>query len=127
MHALSGVEAQTVETKFIDPVAGICDKELAHGPGIFAIEVDGLTPLVLISVREVALREACEVIPVRTKMVVDDVQDDRETEAMRDLDEAAQVVGVAIEAGRREQVYAVIGPPEVTGEVVDRHHLNDGN
>ena len=48
-------------------------------------------------------------------MVVDDVEDDADAEPVRRIDEAAQIVRAAVEAGRREQVDAVVAPAESPG------------
>ncbi len=57
-------------------------------------------------------------------MVVDDVEDDADAEPVRRIDEAAQIVRAAVEAGRREQVDAVVAPAELARELGDRHHLD---
>ena len=110
--------------ELVDPVGRVGDEELAHRPGLVAVEIDGLAPLVLIAVGEIVLREAGEDIPVRPEMVVDDVEDDPEAEPVGRVDEAPQVVGRAVEMRRREQVDAVIAPAEAARELVDRHHLD---
>ena len=43
------------------------------------------------------------------------------------VDEAAEVVGRAVEAGRGEEVDAVVAPAEAAGEVGDRHDLEAGD
>ena len=60
-------------------------------------------------------------------MVVDDVEDDADPEGVRPIDEGAEVVGRAVEPGRREQVDAVVAPAEPAGEVVHGHDLDDGD
>ena len=52
-RCLGGVEAQAVEVELVDPVAGVRDEELAHRPGVRAVEVERLAPLVLVAVGEV--------------------------------------------------------------------------
>ena len=46
---------------------------------------------------------------------------------MRPVDEAAEVVGRAVEAGRREEVDAVVAPAEAAGELGHGHELDDGD
>ena len=79
---LRGVEAETVEMKFVDPVAGIGDDELAHRRGIRAVEVDRLAPFVFVSIGEVVVGELREVVAVRAEVVVDHVEN--HTESRRD-------------------------------------------
>ena len=45
---LRGIEAQTIEAEFADPVAGIGDEVFAHRTAVFAIEVNRITPLVIV-------------------------------------------------------------------------------
>src|SRR5690242_20178239 len=71
---LCGIEPQTVEMKFVDPVRRIGDEELAHWYGIGSIEVDGIAPLVLVFVGEVSGRERPQVISGRSEVVVDNIQ-----------------------------------------------------
>ena len=42
---LRRVEAQPVEMVFVDPVAGIGEKELAHRAGVGAVEIDRGRPI----------------------------------------------------------------------------------
>ncbi len=46
---------------------------------------------------------------------------------MRAIDEAAEVVGRAVEARRRVQAHAVVAPAEPSREVRDGHHLEHGD
>ena len=60
-------------------------------------------------------------------MIVDDVEDDADPERVGAIDEAAQIVGLAVKPRRREQRHAVVTPAEAAGEIRDRHHLDDGD
>ena len=60
-------------------------------------------------------------------MVVDDVENDAEAERMGPIDKTAEVVGSAIEPGRREEIDAVVTPTEAARKVGDRHDLEHGN
>ena len=82
--------------KFVDPVAGIGDDELAHRRGIFTVKIDRLPPLVFIAIGEVVVREFREVGALRAEVVVDNVEDHRESRAMRAIDETAKVVRRAV-------------------------------
>ena len=58
-------------------------------------------------------------------MVVDDVEDDRQAERVRAVDERAEVVGRAVQTRRRKREHAVVSPAESTGKLGDRHDLED--
>ena len=124
---LRGIEPQPVEVKLVDPVSGVGDEELAHRTGVGAVEIDGVAPFVLVTVGEVGLREHAEVVPGRTEMVVDDVQDDADPERVRAVDERPQVVGMAIEVRRRVRIDPVVAPAEAAVEFGDRHQFDDGD
>src|SRR5207344_2744429 len=89
---LRGIEAQAIEMKFVDPVASVGDEELADRGRRRPIEVDGFTPFVLIAIGKVVLGERSEIIAVRPEMIVDDVENDAETDGVGPVDEAAEIV-----------------------------------
>ena len=60
-------------------------------------------------------------------MVVDDVEDDGDAERVGAIDEAAEIVGPAVEPGRREQVDAIISPAEPAREIRHGHHFDAGD
>jgi hypothetical protein len=81
---------------FVDPIAGIGEKELAHRTAVGTVEIDRIAPFVLVAVGEIGLREAAEVIPVRPEVVVDDVEDNRDAVPVRAIDKAAELVRTAV-------------------------------
>ena len=121
---LGGIEAQTVEVVFSDPIAGVCDEELPDRHRIRSVEVDRVTPLVLVLVGEVRVRELAEIVARRAEMIRHDVEDHRHSDAVRGVDEPPEVVGPAVQMRRREQVDAVVPPSEPAFELRDRHHLD---
>ena len=109
------------------PVCRVLQDELAHPLAVRSVVVDGVAPRRLVTVGEIVLAERPPVGAVRSEVVVDDVEDDPQTEAMRFVDEAAQVLGPAIGAGRRPPIDAVIAPVPAAGEVGNRHQLDRGD
>ena len=104
-----------------------CNDELAHPAAVRAVVVDGVAPRRLVAVGEIVLAERPPVGAVRSEVVVDDVEDDAQTVAMRVVDEAAQVLRPAIGAGRRPPIDAVIAPVPPAREVGNRHQLDRGD
>ena len=47
--------------------------------------------------------------------------------AMRVVDEAAEIVGRAVERDRGEQADAVVAPAEAAGKIGDRHDFDHGD
>ena len=54
-------------------------------------------------------------------MVVDDVENHAQAMPMRGIDEAAEIVGRAVEPRRRKQIDAVVSPAEAALKLGDRH------
>ena len=113
--------------KLVDPVAGIGDEELPDRTGIGTIEVDRISPFVVVPIGEIGGRKRSQVVAHRSQVVVHDVEDHSDAERVRAIHEAAQIVGPAVQPRRREHVDAVVTPAEPAGEVGDRHHFDDGN
>ena len=122
--ALRGVDAEAVEVELADPVRGVRDEELAEHGRDGVVEVQRLEPLRTVPLGEVAFGELAGVVAFGAEVVINHVEDDGYPAAVRLVDEAAQVVGLAVEARRREQVNAVVAPAEFSGELRDRHHLD---
>ena len=121
---LGRVQAQAVEVEFVDPVGGVLDEQLARRAGVVAVEVQRRAPLVRVAIGEVVGREAREIVPVGADVVVDHVEDHAQAQPVRGVDEAAQIVGAAVEPRRRPQVDAVVAPAEAAGEFRERHELD---
>ena len=60
-------------------------------------------------------------------MIVDDVEEDHQTEIVRGIDQRLQIVGRAIGGVRRERQHAVIAPVAPAGKIIDRHQLDRGD
>jgi hypothetical protein len=118
-----GVEAQAVDVVLVDPVQSIFEEEVAHHVAVRAVEVHGVAPWCLMAARKVVRAEAAEVVAVGAEVVVDDVENHAEPHLMRGIHQAAEVVGRAIAARRREQGDAIVAPVARPGKVGDRHQL----
>ena len=116
-----GVEAQPVETIFEQPVERVLGEEAAH---LGSPEIDGAAPRRGEVVAEEARRVGGEIVPVRAEVIVDDVEEDHEAEAVRGIDEGLQLVRRAVAAGGRERQHAVVAPVARAGKFVDRHQLD---
>jgi hypothetical protein len=65
-------------------------------------------------------RQLAEEVAARAEVVVDHVEDDGEAEPVRSVDEAAQLVGPAVEPRRREEVDALVPPAVRSSERAGR-------
>src|ERR1700730_3930897 len=115
-NCLRRVEPQPVEMILVDPIARIGDEEFARRPGIGTVEIDRLTPFVVVTIGEIGLGERFEIVSVRAEMVVDDVEDDGDPESMGAVDETAKIHRSAVEPGWCKEIDAVISPAEPARE-----------
>lgn len=127
VDALRGVQAQAIEVDVAYPVAGVLRDELAHARAAVAVEVDRLSPVVLIAVGEVVRTEAAEIIAVRPEVVVDHVQDHRQPDRVGGIDQALEGIVVAVAVEGRIRAHAVVAPVPASGKLVHRHDLQDGD
>ena len=121
--ALRRVDTQAVDVELVDPVGGVGEDELAHRPGVLAVEVQRLAPLGLVPLREIVVGERLEVVAVGAEVVVHHVEEHGQAEAVGAVDEPAEVVGRAVAVERGEQIDAVVAPAEGAGELGHRHQL----
>jgi hypothetical protein len=61
--------------KFRDPVTSIGDEELADRSRIRVIEIDRVAPFIFISANQIIVGKSAEIISIRSKVVVDDIED----------------------------------------------------
>src|SRR4029079_6443660 len=61
---------------------------------------------------------------VGTEMVVDHVEDDAKTGAVRRVHEGAEVVRASIQASWGKEVDTIVTPAEPAGKIGHRHHLD---
>ena len=126
-NGVRGIEPQPVDVILVDPVEGVVDEEVAHLALAGAIEVQRRPPRRAVHRREDRRRERGEVRAIGAKVVVDDVEQHRQAEAVRGVDERAQVVGSSIAARGGEQRRAVVSPVPSPWELRHRHQLDCGD
>ncbi len=118
---MSRVETQAVEAVFGQPINRVLDEETPHR---FPLKVDRIAPCGrLVVVVEIG-RVGSQVISVRSEMIVDDIQEDHQTQAVGGIDQAFQVLRRAVGGVRRIRQDAVITPIARPGEIGDRHQLD---
>ena len=120
-NGTDSVETQAVEAVFPEPEYGVLDEEITH---FRPAEVDGRAPRCVQIVAEELSGKDMNVGAVRTEMVVHDVEEHRDPEAMRGVNERLQLLGRAVGAVRRIGQHAVIAPVVAAGKVCDRHQLD---
>ena len=79
------------------------------------------------AVRQNIRRIAWQVVPVWSKMIVDDVEEHRDAASMRRLDKSLEMLRAAVAGVGCIRQHAVVAPSPSAGKVADRHDLNCGH
>ena len=90
------IEPKAVDMKFPAPIAGILDKEIAHG---LEFKIEPITPGSLVFGIEIIAAITAEIVAVGPEMVVDHVEDHGETACMSGVDQRPQVVRHSVGCG----------------------------
>ena len=110
------VEPQPVEVELLDPVERVVDGEVTHRPAVRAVVVHRSAPGRVVPLREEARRVERQVVPVRPEVVVDDIEDDRDSPEMGRLDEGLHVLGAAVGLVRSVGQHPVVAPVPTPGK-----------
>ena len=113
--------------KLVDPIPGVGEKELTYWTGMLAVKVDGFAPVGGITVGKIFWGELHEVVPVRSEVVVDHIEDHSEPQCVRLIDETATSVGGAVELCWRKEIDTIIAPAEAARKVCHWHDLEQGH
>ncbi len=108
----------------LDPMPRVGDDQVPDGR---LVVVDRRAPVGAVALGRVRLREPRQIVAHRAEVVVDDVEYHAEPGGMCRVDEAHQILGPAVEMRRREPVHSVVAPASRARELVDRHHLDNGD
>ena len=92
-----------------------------------SVEIDGLPPLVGITIGKVVIAKRRQIIPVRPQMVVHDVENHAESSQVRFIDEPFQGLGVTVDMRRRIRPTPSYPQFHRPGKLRHRHDLNDGD
>src|SRR5208283_3523728 len=121
------IQTQTVQVILREPAKCVLEEEGAHLVTLFAIEIDGRPPESLVAIREVIGGELGQVIAVGAEMVVDDVEEDGQSQPVRFINQVPEVIRPPVASCRGEQAYAVVAPVPAAGEVGHGHELDRGH
>ena len=121
---MNGIEAESVEVIFLEPVKSIVNEEVAHDTTVRAIEVDRISPGCLMALGKELRRVLVEVIAFRTEVVVDNIEKDHQPFFVRGLNHALQIFGPSVAAVGCVRQNAVVAPISGTGKIGHRHQLN---
>jgi hypothetical protein len=117
------IEPEPVDVVLGDPMERVVDHEAPNLVAVRAVVVDRRTPGSLVRVREVRPITA-EIVPFRTDVVVDDVEDHRQVALVRGIHQAPKLLRPAVGAVWSVERHAVVSPVAVPGKLGDRHDLD---
>ena len=121
---MDGIEAQSIEIVFLDPILRVVNDELTHRTAVSAVVVDGRTPRRLMPIGKERRCVRGQVISVRPKVVVHDVQQHHESARVCGIHQRLQILGPAIARVGRVQEHTIVAPVPRTRKIRDRHDLD---
>src|SRR5262249_3385985 len=127
LDGVDGVEAQSIEMKFLDPIFGVLDEEVAHGARARSVELDRVAPGRLMPAREEIRRVERNEVSLRAEVAVDDVEQDRDPLPVGRLDKGFEILRSSIACIGSVGKRAVVAPVSMAAEVADRHDLDGAN
>src|SRR5208337_522619 len=104
------VQTQTVKMVLGQPIQGVVNEEVPNGPAFCSIEVDGIAPWRMMTIGEKLRSVKAEIISFRTKVVVDDVQENHHAAAVSRLNQFLKIFRAAIGGIGCERIDAVVSP-----------------
>ncbi len=123
---MDGVKSKAIEAVVPQPHEGVIDEESADLVTVGLVEIDRLAPGRVVLVGEVGPISA-EVVPVWAEVIVDNVQQRRETTFVAGVYEGFEIIRRAVGGMRCEEADAVVAPAAAAGKLGNRHELDVGN
>src|SRR3546814_6433994 len=111
-------------TTLFRSVQCVVNEELAYRP---APEVDRRAPRCMAIFGEEIRCVGMEVIAVRSEVVVDDIDEDHQTERVRRVDQLLEFIRRAVGRVRRIRQHPVVAPVARTREVIEWHQFDSGD
>ena len=117
------VEAKPVEMKFLNPILGVLDEEVADRAGFRSIELDRIAPRRFVPAGEEIGRVEGQEIPFGAEVAVNDVKKHGDPALVCGLDKSLEVFRSSVACVRGIEQGAVVAPVPTALEVADRHDL----
>src|SRR5260370_10763175 len=122
---MDGVEPQRIDMELSNPLQRVFDEIAANVITLRAIEIDRLAPRSPIQIGKIR-GKILQIIPLRTQMVVNDVEHYRSSFLVASVYESLQGRGASVRVLHYERVDAVITPVAVTGKLPYPHNFDCG-
>src|ERR1044071_8567264 len=109
---MDGIQPEPVDVIVAEPHPRVVTEESADARAAGSIKIDRLAPRSSVILGEIGAKTA-QVVSVRAQMVVDNIQQHRDTACMARIDQPLQADGSSISMVGREKIYAVISPAAI--------------
>ena len=126
-YCVDRIETQSVQMELFEPIERVVDKEIAHYTASRPSKIKGGAPRRMVPLGKEIWRNRRQIIPLRAKMIVDDIEQDRETAGVTSLDERLQILRPPVTRRRGVRKDPVIAPVATAGKLGDRHQLDRGD
>ena len=125
VQRLGGVDPHAVEMIFGDPVAQVGEEKLSDQRRIVLVEIHRPAPIRRMPSGEIPLSKlGQDFLAHSAQMIVNDIENHSEADAMGFIDEMAKAVRPAVQVTWSEQVRAVVAPPEAARKLSDGHEFD---
>src|SRR5947207_3737805 len=115
------IEAQSVEAILHQPIQRVLGEIAPH---FRPAKVDRPAPRCLHLIPKELRSIACEIIPVRSEVVVDDVEKNHQPMHVRRIDESLELIGRAVTMIGSKRQHTVVPPVSSAWKIAHRHQLN---
>src|SRR5690606_37090593 len=126
-YLLSGIQTESVEMEFFDPISGICTDKFSYRFAVTAVVIENITPFAFVGGRKIIPRKLPEITTTGTAVVVHHIQNDSNSEAMGFVDKCAQVIWCSVVMVGRKKIHSVITPTEFSIKFCEGHYFNNSN
>src|ERR1700737_3459031 len=122
-NCMDRVQPQSVKVIFLKPIESIMDKEIPNCAALISIEIDPVSPRCGVPVGEKLGSILAEIISIRAKVVVDDIEKHHDPPRVSGLNQVFQVLRTSIGAVRRKRKDSIVAPIALPGKIRKRHEL----
>ena len=119
VDGVDGIEPQTVELEFSDPIDGVLDHELANRSRPLAIVIYAIAPWRLVMLGE-ERRIGRHVVAVRPEVIVNHIEEHADSPLMGGVHEGHEIFRPPVTTVRSIGQHSIVAPPVATREIVER-------
>src|SRR5580658_1561232 len=123
-HGMHCVQAHSIKVIFVQPKKRILYKEIANHPTFRSVKINPIAPWTAITIGEELRSVYAKVISLRTKMVVNHVQQNHDSAAVSALNEFFEILWPTIGTIASKRIDSVVTPISLSRKIRNRHQLH---